>query len=245
MTTRPDRTPRAVLFDLDDTLYDHLHSARSGLAKMQSRHAEMSSAPIRELEDRYSEALESVHVRLMRGEVSQREARTIRMRQFFGSFGIEVTDDQAMEAYTQFRSDYDSVCQVVAGTHKLLRRLQAMGIRLGVITNNLVAEQIPKLRQLELTDYFEVVTISEEVGVPKPDPQIFHVALERFDLPKEDLVVVGDSLSSDIAGAVGIGMRCVWLKRRPELPNTAPAGVSTIEGDFADVENSLEIILGA
>ena len=237
--------PRAVLFDLDDTLYDHLHSARSGLIAMQARHAEMRDTSVRELEDRYSDALESIHVRLIRGQVTQREARITRMRQFFGSFGMEIDDEHAIEEYTQFRRDYDSVCQVVEGTHKLLRRLQEMEIRLGVITNNLVEEQIPKLRQLDLTDYFEVVTISEEVGVPKPDPKIFHVALQRFDLPKEDVVVVGDSLASDIAGAVSIGMRCVWLKRRPELPNTAPDGVPTIERDFAELENSLEIILGS
>ena len=234
--------PRAVLFDLDDTLYDHLHSARSALIAMQQRNPEMLHASVRDLEDCYSNALESIHHRLLRGEVSQTEARTIRMRQFFGDFGMDRNDSQAHAEYTQFRRDYDEACQVVRGTHELLTRLKGQ-VRLGVITNNLVSEQIPKLRQLALDDYFDAVTISEEVGVAKPDPRIFEVAVARLQLGFEEVVVVGDSLSSDIAGAVGVGMRCVWLKRRPDSTEQSPQDVRDIEQDFSDLESCLTTIL--
>lgn len=234
--------PRAVLFDLDDTLYDHLHSARSALVAMQLRNQPMQNASVRDLEDRYSDALESIHVKLLRGEVSQTEARTVRMQQFFGHFGIELSDKQAIEEYTHFRRDYDSACRVVDGTHELLTHLHGQ-VRLGVITNNLVSEQIPKLQQLGLQAYFQSVTISEEVGVPKPHPKIFEVALERMEMPVEDVVLVGDSLSSDIAGAVSFGMRCVWLKRRADSTAQPPPGVTVIEQDFADLGNSLAKIL--
>ena len=159
---------QCVLFDLDDTLYDHLHSARHGLIAMSQRHAVLQQVPIRELEDRYSLALESVHLRLLRGEVSQTEARTRRMQQLFATFDRTLSDQAAIDEYTQFRSDYDEACRVVPGTHELLQRLQQLGLRLAVITNNVVSEQVAKLEQLELTDYFDVVTISEEVGAPKP-----------------------------------------------------------------------------
>ena len=236
--------PRAVLFDLDDTLYDHLHGARSALISMQRRHSELQAAPIRELEDRYSHALESIHVRLLRGELTQAEARAIRMRQFFAGFGVDIrTDEDALEEYRRFRNAYDAACQVVHGSHDLLKRLRGT-VKLGVITNNLVSEQIPKLEQLDLKKYFDAITISEEVGVAKPNPRIFEVALTRLGETPENAVIVGDSLSSDIEGGLAMGIRCVWIRRRPECELRAPDGVEVIDRDFGDLEDSLSAIMG-
>ena len=235
--------PSAVLFDLDDTLYDHLHCARHGLVSMRERF-ELEDVPIETLEELYSEGLEAVHVRLLRGEMSQNEARTVRVQQLLATYGIELDDEQALAEYVRFRQDYDAACRVVAGTHELLQQLLGDGLRLAVITNNLVAEQTAKLRQLALDAYFDVVSISEEVGVTKPDPEIFHVTLERLRLPVDRVVLVGDSLESDIAGALGVGMRCVWLDRQPERGRQAPVGVPTIERDFSRHERAARMIAG-
>ena len=234
---------KAVIFDLDDTLYDHLHSARHGLIELAKRFPSMQSVSVRELEDRYSEALETVHVRLLQGEVDQTTARIIRMQQLFSSFGISVDDQSAFAEYKQFRADYDSACQVVDGTRNLLHRLKARNIRLAIMTNNMVSEQWPKLQQLELTSFFDVVSISEEVGASKPDRKIFDVTLDRLELEVNEVVMVGDSLTSDIAGALAVGMNCVWLNRRPDLNAAAPAGVRSIAGDFSDVDSAIESIV--
>ena len=186
-------SPKAVIFDLDDTLYDHLHSARYGLIELAKRYPPMQSVSIPELDDRYSDALESIHLRLLRGEVDQTTARIVRMQQLFASFEIEVTAQTAFSEYKRFRADYDSASQVVAGTHDLLRQLAAMNIRLAIITNNMVSEQWPKLAQLNLMQYFEVVSISEEVGASKPDRKIFDLTLNRLSLTVKDVVMVGDS----------------------------------------------------
>ena len=236
---------KAVLFDLDDTLYDHLHSARHGLLCLSQRYPKMTEVSVQELEDRYSAALESIHLRLLSGEVTQQEARTVRMQQLFASFGIEVNEETAFNEYTLFRRDYDSVCQVVAGSHELLQQLQARGLRMAIVTNNLVAEQIPKLDQLQLAKYFDVVSISEEVGVAKPDPQIFHVTLKRLSLSARDVVMVGDSLTSDIAGARAFGIRSVWLNRHPDKHPETLENVATLNRDFSDLERSLKAILRA
>ena len=235
---------KAVIFDLDDTLYDHLHSARHGLYELARRFPEMQTVSVRELESRYSDALESIHLRLLRGEVDQTTARIIRMQQLFASFGISVDDRAALDEYKQFRRDYDSVCQVVRGTYELLNRLQSLNLRLAIITNNLVSEQWPKLDQLGLTSIFEVVSISEEVGFSKPDHKIFETTLDRLSLDADDVVMVGDSLSSDIAGGLRAGMRCVWLNRRPNPDVAAPAGVSSIDIDFSNLVAAIESIAG-
>lgn len=234
----------AVIFDLDDTLFDHLHCARTGLVKLSERHAQMQQIEFGELEDRYSVALESIHLRLLRGEVTQAEARTHRMQQLFGSFGIKLNDRQAMAEYRQFRRDYDAASQVVPGSRELLSRLAKNRVRLAIITNNLVSEQTAKLKELEIDHYFEVVSISEAVGVAKPDPRIFEVTLEELALSASDVVMLGDSLTSDIAGAVGVGIPCVWLNRRPDsIPSVRPPdGVPIIERDFTDIESVVQVL---
>ena len=238
------RTLKAVLFDLDDTLYDHLHSAKHGLIALSQRYPAMLEVPVRELEDRYSRALEQVHVRLLHGEVTQTEARTLRMQELFQSFEIQVSDEQAFAEYKQFRRDYESVCRCVPGSETLLRRLRQLGLRLAIVTNNLVSEQLPKLEQLGIHGSFDVVSISEEVGAPKPDPKIFEITLHRLAVSSSEAVMVGDSLASDVAGARSLGMRTVWLNRRPDTVLERPDGVEVIKRDFSDHENALARILG-
>lgn len=241
-TDRPGRQLRAVIFDLDDTLYDHRHSARMGLLGIRSRHAEMQSVSVQELEQRYSSALESIHVQLLAGEVTQTEARVRRMQALFRSFGIIIDEARALGEYTRFRREYDRSCQVVPGTRELLSGLRAYGMRFGILTNNLVSEQIPKLKQLRLEQTFDVVTISEEVGAAKPDPKIFEVTLGRLELLADQVVMVGDSLETDIAGAQRVGIRSVWLNRFGDS-RVAP-GAATIAGDFGDTNDALTKILG-
>jgi FMN phosphatase YigB (HAD superfamily) len=89
-----------------------------------------------------------------------------------------------------------------------------------VVTNNSTAEQIEKLRALNIAGYFDTVVISEDVGVTKPDPKIFAIALERIGASPQEVVFVGDNWTNDIAGAVNAGMSAVWLDHEMKEPAT-------------------------
>ncbi|MFP4197884.1 MAG: HAD-IA family hydrolase [Methanomassiliicoccales archaeon] len=93
-----------------------------------------------------------------------------------------------------------------------LESLRDSGCRLGVISN---AESNLRdiLKGLDLLDYFDIVVISEEVGVEKPDPGIFQAALEEVNLPPERCVHTGDLVKLDVRGAQARGMTGVWLDR--------------------------------
>lgn len=235
---------KAILFDLDDTLSDHIGCVRAGLATQQQRYADLfGQLPLHELEAVHSEILEATHVRMLAGEISPDAARVFRTQQFFAHYGVELTDDEAEADYRQFRIAYDQAHDVVVGSRELLAALANDGFRLGVITNNLEAEQHTKLRKLRLFDHFEMLAISEEVGVPKPDPKIFEVALDRMKLDVGEVVMVGDSLTSDIAGALGVGMPCVWLDRLNLGADAAPPEVdAVIASDWSDLDASLAAI---
>jgi len=104
-----------------------------------------------------------------------------------------------------------------------LARLSAAGLALAVVSN-WDARLDPLLGRLGLRDAFRVVVISGAVGVSKPDPGIFDLALRGLGAAPSETVHIGDSLHDDVHGALGAGLSAVWL-RRSGSGGTAPAGV--------------------
>ena len=94
----------------------------------------------------------------------------------------------------------------------VLREL-ARDHRLALLTNGAGDVQREKLARTPLGRYFAAIVISTEVGVGKPDPRLFAHALTALDVAPDDATMVGDSLLRDIEGARGAGMRTIWLDR--------------------------------
>ncbi len=95
-----------------------------------------------------------------------------------------------------------------------LEALAAAGIRVGMVTNGASVVQREKLDATGLTGRLDPLIISSEVGVKKPDPAIFEVALARGGVLAAEALLVGDHLWHDVAGAMAVGIRGVWLDRR-------------------------------
>ena len=84
--------------------------------------------------------------------------------------------------------------------------------KLALITNGLKAVQRPRFAASALSEYFDVIVISEEEGVAKPDLRIFDIAFTRMGWPaKSDVLIVGDSLTSDIKGGSDYGIDTCWF----------------------------------
>jgi putative hydrolase of the HAD superfamily len=90
----------------------------------------------------------------------------------------------------------------------------------GLVTNGPRGLQREKLERAGLKDCFGAIVISREVGVMKPDPRIFAIALERLGVAPAEAIFVGDTPRTDIVGAHAAGMKTVWLNReRLALPD--------------------------
>lgn len=85
--------------------------------------------------------------------------------------------------------------------------------RVCVVTNGAADSQWEKLRVIGMVDRFDAVVISAEIGIAKPDPAIFAEALRRLDVDSSSAWHVGDSLTTDVAGANAAGLTSVWLNR--------------------------------
>jgi putative hydrolase of the HAD superfamily len=85
--------------------------------------------------------------------------------------------------------------------------------RLGLITNGLPELQWQKIKGAGIELYFENIIISGEINVRKPKEEIFLFAIKRFNTTKENCVMVGNSLNSDILGANNVGIYSIWINR--------------------------------
>jgi putative hydrolase of the HAD superfamily len=211
---------RAVLFDLDDTLFDHRGCARTALERLHAAHACFRAATFEQFERCHAELLEELHREVLAGRRRLDDARRERFRRLFERSGVTPDDELVHGAAMEYRRGYLAARQAIAGAAALLPLVRARA-RVGVVSNNLLEEQREKIRHCELEPHVDVLVVSEEAGVSKPDPRIFHLALERLGCAAGDAVMIGDSWSADIAGARAAGIRPVWFN---PLGLPAPAG---------------------
>ncbi len=221
---------RAVLLDLDDTLFDHHAAALAGIEALRRRRPAWQRLTVEALLAEHMRLLEEVHVRILAGAVSPAEARRIRMRGLFAfAADAEVDVDAALEDVIQMhREAYRAARRPVPGAPALLEALRARGVPAVVVTNNLAAEQREKLRVCGLDALLDAdaLVVSEEVGVKKPDPRIFELALGRAGCGPEAAAMLGDSWPVDVAGARAAGIGTVVWLNRAGLPCPEPASMS-------------------
>ncbi len=112
---------------------------------------------------------------------------------------------------------------------EVLTELRTRGLRLGVISN--YHDDLPILLRVHGLDrLLDTVTFSQEAGAEKPDRRVFDRALERAGGSASEAVHVGDSWDADYLGALGVGMRGIWLNRRGATPPRPCEQVTDLRG---------------
>jgi putative hydrolase of the HAD superfamily len=230
-----------VLFDLDDTIFDHTHATHGALRELQSFEPALSGWEIDALHREHGAILEELHVEVVYGRMTVEAARIERFRRLLEPGAASDAAARAVTAARCYREAYERAWQPVAGASELLRALKEAGVWVGVVTNNIVSEQRKKLDRCELGISVDALVTSEEVGVQKPAVEIFLVALAHAQASPEQAVMIGDSWMHDIEGARAAGIRPVWLNRTgapspdqsvAELPSLLPtdAAVRAVRG---------------
>ncbi|MCI4351120.1 MAG: HAD family hydrolase [Thermoplasmata archaeon] len=219
--TPPPEGLRAVLFDLDDTLYDHAYALNHALRSLWREEPAFRHRTLDAARAEYARLLEEFHLRLMAGKITENEARVRRFQALFRWAGEEISLRDARVKALTYRRLYLEHQRPVPGAVALVRRL-AGSVRLGIVSNNRTRGQLDKLRSIGLTGLFDVLITSEEVGAAKPDPEIFQAALDGLKVARDEVVMVGDSWPSDVLGARAAGLTAVWFNRGA-FPNPDPS----------------------
>ena len=234
------RTVRAVLFDLDDTLFDHHHCARAALVGVRAGDSCFANVDPAAFEAAHAGILEELHPDVVAGKLELNAARIERFRRLYAWAGLEASPQVAARAAATYRQSYLEARREVRGAAALLSALKAHA-RIAVVSNNLLQEQREKLRHCALDTLIDVLVVSEEAGVAKPDPAIFQMALERVGASADEAVMIGDSWANDIEGARAAGIRAIWFNRTGATsPDPEVATMHCLE----PVDRVLDLVLG-
>lgn len=201
----------AVIFDLDDTLYDQLEPFKEAVQKNLL-------FPENQIEDLYlfsrkfsDEVFHLNHT----GRMKVEDMHIYRMQNACAQFGMHLTPAQAL----RFQEDYayfQGQITLFEDAKETLSYCKQHDIPLGLITNGPTDHQWAKVKQLELTHWIseENIFISSAVGLSKPDVKLFEYAEQTMDLNKKTTYYIGDSYENDINGAKNAGWKAIWRNHR-------------------------------
>jgi len=202
---------KAVLFDFDDTIFDHRYCCRRALKSIREDYDCFKGSTLDEFELEHISILEEVHVNeVLTGKLALDEARAERFRRMFEKRNVKSIDKIEYECAARYRKIYTSSARLVPGAIDLLRRLKD-NYKICVVTNNLIAEQKGKIRNCGIEQYIDELVTSEEVGEIKPHPLIFQNALKRMHVNADEAIMIGDKWEMDIVGARNAGIKCIWI----------------------------------
>lgn len=206
------------LFDLDHTLFDSDASEALALVATLGGAGVVDAA--RHL-PAYSRINRALWDRVERGELTPHDVRVARFRALVDEAGLVGVDAEVLaDAYAAALGDHGDL---YAGAREVLSYVKARA-RTALVTNGLSEVQRRRLARTGIEDCFDAVVISAEVGASKPAKAIFEIACAALQNPKKsEVLMVGDSLSSDMRGGRDFGVTTCWYnpKRKPR-PADAP-----------------------
>lgn len=212
MTSQPALPEiRAVLWDVDNTLFDYTTADRAGMR---------AHLLAERLLERYGDAEEALAhwrritdeqwARFAAGEATFEEQRRDRVRVFLGR--PELTDAEAEEWFGRYLRHYEAAWALFPDVLPVLDALAASH-RHAVLSNSNLRVQEHKLTVLGVRDRFEVLLCAAELGVSKPAAAAFHAACEALELPPHQVAYVGDHPEIDGRGAHEAGLLSIWIDR--------------------------------
>ena len=224
---------KTILFDLDDTILDFKKSEAAALTETM---LQLGLDPTPELIAQYSAINDGLWKQLERGEVTREVLLVRRFEVLFAERGIMGhSGDEAQRIY-----EYQLSQQVyfIDGAVDLLEKLYRE-FDLYIVSNGTAVVQDSRIHKAGLEKYFKKIFISQRIGYNKPHNAFFERCFDQIpDLVPDETVIVGDSLSSDMAGGIAAGIRTCWYspKEKP-LP-----GNLKVDWIISDLSQLIEIL---
>lgn len=202
---------RAVLWDVDDTLFDYTSADREGMrAHLLAEGLTAGYGSVEEALERWREVTEQQWARFAAQEVDFETQRRDRTRVFLDR--PELTDAEADDWFQRYVTHYESAWSLFPDVLPVLDALAASH-RHAVLSNSSLHVQDRKLRVLGVYDRFEAILCAAELGVSKPEAGAFLAACEALALPPDQVAYVGDHPEIDGRGAAEAGLSSVWIDR--------------------------------
>ena len=227
-------TIRAILWDVDGTLLDFAAAEKAAIQKLFGEFG-LGECPD-DMAARYSVLNDGYWKRLERGEITKAEVLVGRYRDFFSELGIDPALAEPFNARYQIALGdtvvyRDDSLNLVKSLHGKVKQY--------VVSNGTVIAQTKKLERSHLGEWMDGIFLSEQLGAEKPSPRFFEQVFAALpDIPKEDMLIVGDSLTSDMQGGLNAGVPTCWYNPKG-LPR--PEGMA-IDFEIQDLHQIFELL---
>uniref|UniRef100_UPI004057B4BA YjjG family noncanonical pyrimidine nucleotidase n=1 Tax=Acetatifactor sp. TaxID=1872090 RepID=UPI004057B4BA len=197
-----------IFWDVDGTLLDFKYSERQALKKCCQT---VGKKLTEEMLQRYSEINDLYWKQLELGNITKKELLTARFVTWFEECGIRDVDVEAFRM--EYQEGLANIYAFIDDSLTICKSLHGQ-VKQYVITNGVTSIQKNKLKLSGLTEVMDGLFISEEIGAPKPQREFFDYCLKHVEeKDKSKILIVGDSLSSDIKGGVMAGIPTCWYRK--------------------------------
>lgn len=221
-----------LLFDADGTLFSYDGAEEEALKNVFNHYGLPYSE---EIVQRYKRINQEMWGRLEKQTISLLQLRWQRFADLFAEIGIEQDAMMFSETYLYYLGQS---AHLIPGTLEILERLDGK-FNMAIITNGITDVQLSRIRLSGLDRYFPHVFTSEAIGVFKPAIAFFDAVFEGIGHPPKDKVlVIGDSLTSDMAGGVGYGLDTCWYNPHRDVDEVG----LPINYEIEDMKELFEIL---
>ncbi|BCB03728.1 HAD family hydrolase [Bacillus sp. KH172YL63] len=208
-----------VMFDLDDTLFDHVQAYSKGLEVAIRQFEHLDDISTSDFQTAFTRHHHLLWPKFAGNQMDYQELSRVRMENTLSDVGGEMKGEALLQLVKAFQASYLDQIKPDRELNDFLADIQR-SVFIGIITNGTVSNAYEKVRRLGLSGLFpaDSVVVSEDVGFSKPDPRIFRHALHRFNASPNRTLFVGDHYHADILGAISIGMDTVWVQQIDSSP---------------------------
>jgi len=219
------RKIKAILFDLDGTLYDHEKARTEALQKLVR--VLPQKVEFRPFLNTYNKVIHELR--------RQHEDMSIfNKEKVFGlvisCLNIRSNGNLIRKLASSYWNELLKRVEPYDDAKLTLETLKTLGYKMAVVSDGLVKIQLRKLDHMKLKDLFDAYAFSEEVGINKPNTAVFKLALKRLKVKPSEAVMIGDDLELDLAGAKMLGLKAILIKHRKAEPRIS--GTSIQMPDF-------------
>ena len=200
-----------LLFDVDDTLLDFKKNEQVAFATLFQK---LNLPLTTDIFARYQEINHKLWSEFEHGLISKDQVIHTRFRKLAEEFQLDYSNQPVEEWY---QNELANGAFMMDGAYELCEKFSKTH-RMYIVTNGIATTQYKRLKDSKLDQFFQQIFVSEEIGYQKPAKEFFDYVLEHIpDARKEDMLIIGDSLASDIKGGVLAGIDTCLIQRETKV----------------------------
>ena len=205
---------KAIIFDLDNTLYDYETVHKKAMENLCAFTCKKLGVSKTQFLKAFSWAKSRTKALLKNTGSSHN--RLLYCQKTLEALGLSPVD-MALEMYNCYWDSFLAYMKLREGTILLFEKLKANGIKIAICTDLTAHIQHRKIRALGLVPYIDVLVTSEEAGIEKPGEKIYSLVMDKLNLPVTECLFVGDSLEKDVNAPRLFGMESVLFTTMKNL----------------------------